>query len=401
MRPKANRLLMLLVGAVISGCASQADRGNAGGGAKAQAGAETESVQFVDRPLEQSPPPKPKAVEESPPPKPKAVAAVRNDEPTPDFPVTKYELPEEQVDEEVEDLGTLDDESESAPQQAAVAAESAVGETSEYADADEDEIEDLGALDDESVSAPQQAAVAAESAVGEPSEYADADEEEIEDLGSLDDESVSAPQQAAVAAESAVGEPSEYADADQEEEIADLGTQPDDSGTVTFAEEKRAAADKLVGEPTIHADEPEPKATPAAPQKPAPAAPKLITVNFETEPLFGFDRFEIRGDQRAKLNELISGLSGTRYDSIAVVGHADRIGKTAYNQKLSERRASSVKAYLVKNGIPSAKIHTEGRGESESVTGDACKKTRGKALISCLQPDRRVDISVSATKKSN
>ena len=228
-----------------------------------------------------------------------------------------------------------------------------------------------------------------------------ADEDEIEDLGALDDESVSAPQQAAVAAESAVGEPSEYADADQEEEIADLGTQPDDSGTVTFAEEKRAAADKLVGEPTIHADEPEPKATPAAPQKPAPAAPKLITVNFETEPLFGFDRFEIRGDQRAKLNELISGLSGTRYDSIAVVGHADRIGKTAYNQKLSERRASSVKAYLVKNGIPSAKIHTEGRGESESVTGDACKKTRGKALISCLQPDRRVDISVSATKKSN
>jgi len=282
-----------------------------------------------------------------------------------------------------------------------VAAESAVGEPSEYADADEEEIEDLGTLDDESESAPQQAAVAAESAVGEPSEYADADEEEIEDLGALDDESVSAPQQAAVAAESAVGEPSEYADADQEEEIADLGTQPDDSGTVTFAEEKRAAADKLVGEPTIHADEPEPKATPAAPQKPAPAAPKLITVNFETEPLFGFDRFEIRGDQRAKLNELISGLSGTRYDSIAVVGHADRIGKTAYNQKLSERRASSVKAYLVKNGIPSAKIHTEGRGESESVTGDACKKTRGKALISCLQPDRRVDISVSATKKSN
>jgi outer membrane protein OmpA-like peptidoglycan-associated protein len=304
-------------------------------------------------------------------------------------------------EDEIEDLGALDDESVSAPQQAAVAAESAVGEPSEYADADEEEIEDLGTLDDESVSAPQQAAVAAESAVGEPSEYADADEEEIEDLGALDDESVSAPQQAAVAAESAVGEPSEYADADQEEEIADLGTQPDDSGTVTFAEEKRAAADKLVGEPTIHADEPEPKATPAAPQKPAPAAPKLITVNFETEPLFGFDRFEIRGDQRAKLNELISGLSGTRYDSIAVVGHADRIGKTAYNQKLSERRASSVKAYLVKNGIPSAKIHTEGRGESESVTGDACKKTRGKALISCLQPDRRVDISVSATKKSN
>jgi outer membrane protein OmpA-like peptidoglycan-associated protein len=351
MRPKTNRLLMLLVGAVITGCASQTDRSASGGGTQSQATPEKESVQFVDRPLE-----------ESPPPKPKAVVAARKEEPTPDFPVTKYELPEEQVDEEIEELGTLDDESVSAPQQAALAAESSVGETTEYASSDEDEVEDLGTLEDESVSEPQQAALAGESSVGETTEYA-----------SLD----------------------------QEEEIEDLGTQPDNSGTVTYPEEKLAAADKLVGEPTIYADEPAPKATPAAPQKPAPAAPKMITVNFEAEPLFGFDRSEIRGDQRAKLDELVSDLGGTRYDSISVVGHADRIGKTAYNQKLSERRASSVKAYLVKKGIPSDKIQTEGRGESEPVTGDACKKTRGKALISCLQPDRRVDISVSATKKSN
>jgi outer membrane protein OmpA-like peptidoglycan-associated protein len=371
MRPKTNRLLMLLVGAVISGCASQTDRSSSGGGAQTATQAEApapqaapapayeperESVQYVDRPLP-----------ESPPPKPAVVAVAPKNEPTPDFPVTKYELPE---DEEVEDLGTQDDES---------------------------------------VSAEQEAAAAGESSVGETTEYAESDEEEVEDLGTQDDESVSAEQEAAAAGESAVGEATEYADSGQEEEIEDLGTQPDDSGTVQFPEEKRAAADNLVGEPKMYADEPAPTATPAAPQKPAPvapqkpapAAPKSVTVDFETEPLFSFDRSEIRGDQRAKLDEFISGLGGTRYDSISVVGHADRIGTKAYNQKLSERRASAVKAYLVKKGIPSDKIHAEGRGESEPVTGDTCKKTRGKALISCLQADRRAEVSVSATKQSN
>jgi OOP family OmpA-OmpF porin len=101
------------------------------------------------------------------------------------------------------------------------------------------------------------------------------------------------------------------------------------------------------------------------------------------------------------LDEFISGLSGAKYNSISVVGHADRIGKEAYNQKLSERRAEAVKAYLILNGVPSDKIRTEGRGESDPVTGDTCKRVRGKALISCLQPDRRVDVSVSATKQSN
>jgi len=308
---------MLLVGAAISGCASQTDRSSSGEGAKAQAEPEKESVQYVDRPLE-----------ENPPPKPAAVAVAPKDEATPEFPVTKYELPEEQAkDEEVEDLGPQDDESVSAEQEEAPTEESSVGETTEYAD-----------------------------------------EQETADSG----------------------------------EVEDLGTQPDESGTVTYPEENRTA-ENVVGEPTVYPDEPAPKATPAAAaeQKPTPAASKSVSVSFETEPLFNFDKSTIRADQGAKLDEFISSLAGAQYDSIAVIGHADRIGKEAYNQKLSERRAAAVKAYLVRKGVSADKIHTEGRGESDSVTGDACANSRGKVLISCLQPDRRVDVSVSATKKSN
>ncbi|MEO8007022.1 MAG: OmpA family protein [Betaproteobacteria bacterium] len=341
MRPKTNRLLMLLVGAVISSCASQTDRSSSGAGAQTPTEAVApqpapppayeptkESVQIIDRPLE--------------------VTAPKKNEATPDFPVTKYALPEEQAQEEIGDLGPQEDESMSAKQGAAPAQESSVGETTEYADADQEE-------------------------------------EEIGDLGPQEDESVSEQQGAAPAQESSVGKTTGYADSDQEDEVGDLGTQPDDSGTVRFPEEKRAAAEQLVGEPKIYPDEP---------------APKIMSVNFDAEPLFGFDKSEIRGDQRAKLDELISGLNGAKYDSITVVGYADRIGKDAYNQKLSERRAEAVRAYLARKGIPSDKIQTEGRGASEPVTGDTCNKIRGKALISCLQPDRRVDVGASATKIS-
>ena len=359
MRPKTNRLLMLLVGAAISGCASQTDRSSSGGGdqvqiehervghstnavtqeelarrAAAKAAAETapaaaaetalayepqkESVQYVDRPLEETPPPKP------------AAAVASKDEAIAEFPITKYELPEEQaIDDEVEDLGTQEDESVSAEQDAALAEEGAVGETTEYAD--------------------------------------DSDSDDVEDIGTQEDESMSAEQDAAAEQESSVGETTGYADDADSDEVADLGTQPDESGTVTYPEEKLAAGGSVVGEPKVYQDEPAPQAAPTAPQKPKPAAPKAVSVSFETEPLFNFDKSEIRADQRAKLDEFISGLSGTQYHAISVVGHADRIGKNTYNQKLSERRAQAVKAYLVRKGVPADKIQTEGRGETDQI----------------------------------
>ena len=406
MGAKTNRLLMLLVGAAIAGCASQTDRSSSGAGA-AQAQVESEKtaapppppppppyepekepVQYVDRPLE-----------DAPPPKPAAVAVAPKNEPVPEFPVTKYELP---VDEEVEDLGPLDDESASEEQEAVAEQESSVGETTEYAEEEADEeIEELGSLDDESVSEEQEAAAEQESSVGETTEYAEEEaDEEIEELGPQEDESVASAQEAAPEGESSVGETTAFAEEEESEEVEDLGTQPDDSGTVSYPEEKRASAESLVGEPKIYADEPVQQAAPVPP-KPQPAAPRSVSVNFETEPLFSFDKYAIRADQKTKLDELIASLGGAEIESITVIGHTDRIGTTAYNQRLSERRAASVKNYLVNKGIPADRIHMEGRGKSEPVSGDACNKTRGKKLISCLQPDRRVDVSVSGSKRSN
>ncbi|MEO8004394.1 MAG: OmpA family protein, partial [Betaproteobacteria bacterium] len=279
-----------------------------------------------------------------------------------------------------------------------------VGETTTYDDDDKDqsaEVEDLGTQPDESVSDAQEATEAAESSVGETTTYDDDDKDqsaEVEDLGTQPDESVSEPQEAAAAAESSVGETTTYGDdddKDQSAEVEDLGTQPDES--VSAAQAPATPPEKTVGEPTVYPDEPV-----VAQAKPAPKAEpaKSISINFETEPLFNFDKSQVRGDQRSKLDDFISSLSGTQYDSIAVVGHTDRIGKDDYNQKLSERRAQAVKEYMVSKGVPAAKIQDAGRGKADPTSGEACDKVRGrKKLIACLQPDRRVEVSVSATKK--
>ena len=223
---------------------------------------EKESVQYVDRPLE-----------ETPPPKPAAVAVAPKNEPVAEFPVTKYELPE---DEEVEDLGPLEDESASEEQEAAAEQESSVGETTEYAEEEADEeIEELGSQDDESVSEEQEAAAEQESSVGETTEYAEEEaDEEIDELGPQEDESVSSGQEAAPEGESSVGETTAFAEEEESEEVEDLGTQPDDSGTVSYPEEQRASADNLVGEPKIYADEPVQQAAPVPP-KPAACGTKI------------------------------------------------------------------------------------------------------------------------------
>lgn len=74
---------------------------------------------------------------------------------------------------------------------------------------------------------------------------------------------------------------------------------------------------------------------------------------------------------------------------------------SSHVRKLSGRRAKAVKDYLVSKGIEANRIHAEGKSKTQPITkpGD-CKGLRGKKLIACLQPDRRVDVQVAGTKES-
>ena len=158
----------------------------------------------------------------------------------------------------------------------------------------------------------------------------------------------------------------------------------------------------LAPEPVAVAPAPQPVLVTPPPPPPAPPAPPVPTkVTFSADSLFDFDKSSIKPAGQQSLNKFATELRGTDFDVITVTGHTDRIGSHAYNLKLSTRRAEAVSTYLVESaGIASEKIAAKGVDGSDPVTkpGD-CKGTKAtKALIACLQPDRRVEIEVSGTR---
>jgi len=146
------------------------------------------------------------------------------------------------------------------------------------------------------------------------------------------------------------------------------------------------------------APQPAPAPKPAPKKEPAKLLPQQI--NFSGDALFEFDRSALRPEGKAMLDDLVRTLQGAKYEVILAIGHTDRIGTKTYNQKLSVRRAEAVKKYLVDKGIAPNRIYAEGKGETQPVTkpGD-CKGKRGKQLIACLQPDRRVDVELTGSKE--
>jgi OOP family OmpA-OmpF porin len=134
---------------------------------------------------------------------------------------------------------------------------------------------------------------------------------------------------------------------------------------------------------------------------PPPPPPERRRVSFSAESLFGFDQSTIMPAGKAALDTFAGELRGTTFDVVVVEGHTDRLGSEAYNQKLSAQRAETVRNYLVNAaGLEAAKVSAVGKGESQPVTAaDACKGSKAtRALIACLQPDRRVDVEVTGTR---
>ncbi len=130
-----------------------------------------------------------------------------------------------------------------------------------------------------------------------------------------------------------------------------------------------------------------------------PPKPTGEKITVAADALFDFNKAVLRPEGKAKLDDVVAKSKAIKLEVILAVGHTDRIGGDAYNQKLSEKRAAAVKEYLVAKGIEANRVYTEGKGEKQPVTGDKCKgDKKTKALIDCLQPDRRVDIEVIGTK---
>ncbi|AKZ64812.1 membrane protein [Herbaspirillum hiltneri N3] len=133
-----------------------------------------------------------------------------------------------------------------------------------------------------------------------------------------------------------------------------------------------------------------PAAAPAAPAAAAAAAPTSEKVTYAADAFFDFDKAVLKPAGKSKLDELVANLKGLNLEVIIAVGHTDSVGSVAYNQKLSVRRAESVKAYLVSKGVEANRVYTEGKGKSQPVADNKTAAGRAK--------NRRVEIEVVGTR---
>ena len=108
--------------------------------------------------------------------------------------------------------------------------------------------------------------------------------------------------------------------------------------------------------------------------------------------LFDFDKAILKNEGKNKLDDLATKVKAINLEVVIAIGHTDSIGSDAYNQKLSVRRAESVKAYLVSKGVEPNRIYTEGKGEKQPVASNKTKDGRAK--------NRRVEIEVIGTRKN-
>jgi outer membrane protein OmpA-like peptidoglycan-associated protein len=101
---------------------------------------------------------------------------------------------------------------------------------------------------------------------------------------------------------------------------------------------------------------------------------------------FGVDSSTVQPSFQATLDKVASTLTQYEKTYVDVMGHTDSTGSDAYNQALSERRASAVAGYLTSRGVQSARLATKGYGESQPKASNLDEAGRAA--------NRRVEIRV-------
>jgi outer membrane protein OmpA-like peptidoglycan-associated protein len=129
---------------------------------------------------------------------------------------------------------------------------------------------------------------------------------------------------------------------------------------------------------------------------------EIVRIRVAADGIFEFDKSditELRPGGIEKLNKVADQLlSGGEITQLQIVGHTDRLGDDAYNQRLSEARANAIRQYLIRKNIAAELITAKGVGKSQPLV--ECKQTkRDENLIRCLEPNRRFEIEAWTSNK--
>jgi OOP family OmpA-OmpF porin len=132
---------------------------------------------------------------------------------------------------------------------------------------------------------------------------------------------------------------------------------------------------------------PAPAPAPVAPIAPVPSSEK---VTYAADAFFDFNKADLKQEAKTKLDDLVSKTKEINLEVIIAVGHTDSIGGDAYNDKLSVKRAESIKSYLTSKGVEANRVYTEGKGKKQPVADNKTAEGRAK--------NRRVEIEVVGTR---
>ncbi len=111
-----------------------------------------------------------------------------------------------------------------------------------------------------------------------------------------------------------------------------------------------------------------------------PYAFEKITLQFQ----FEFNSVDLDDDTETFLKDLGKSLSEDKTLQVKIVGHTDNIGSVKFNEKLSLKRAESVKRFILKSGVDLSRLTTEGKGMSDPIVENDTEENRSK--------NRRVEI---------
>jgi outer membrane protein OmpA-like peptidoglycan-associated protein len=111
-----------------------------------------------------------------------------------------------------------------------------------------------------------------------------------------------------------------------------------------------------------------------------------ITLDMPGNVTFAFDSYQLNPQFNAVLDKVAGTLVEFDQTVIQIAGHTDSVGSHAYNMKLSEQRAQSVKNYLTSRGVPTQRMHTIGAGPDHPVADNSTEAGRAE--------NRRVEITI-------
>jgi len=124
--------------------------------------------------------------------------------------------------------------------------------------------------------------------------------------------------------------------------------------------------------------------TPAGFKVDADGCPLSATLHLN----FAFDSNKIvDADSTAKVNNFANFMKESPAYKATITGHTDSIGKEAYNQTLSEKRAEVVKSMLVEQGVAADRLSTFGKGETAPVASNKTKEGRAE--------NRRIEVGLT------